>query len=105
MSVTGSRIKRTDIEGPQPLVVITSDDIDQGGFLSVYEAVASIAQNTGQTVMDGLGGGGNDSASNQLNLRDFGPGRTLVLVNGKEELIIHILLAMEMLHLTGTEFL
>ena len=33
--------------------------------------------------MDGLGGGGNDSASNQLNLRDFGPGRTLVLVNGK----------------------
>ena len=46
ISVTGSRIKRTDIEGPQPLVVITSDDIDQGGFLSVYEAVASVAQNT-----------------------------------------------------------
>ena len=90
VSVTGSRIKRTDIEGPQPLVVITSDDIDQGGFLSVYEAVASIAQNTGQTVMDGLGGGGNDSASNQLNLRDFGPGRTLVLVNGKRLSLIHI---------------
>ena len=50
VSVTGSRIKRTDIEGPQPLVVITSDDIDQGGFLSVYEAVASISQNTGQTI-------------------------------------------------------
>ena len=30
VSVTGSRIKRADIEGPQPLVVITSDDIDQG---------------------------------------------------------------------------
>ena len=82
ISVTGSRIKRSDIEGPQPLVVITSDDIDQGGFLSVYEAVASVAQNTGQTVMDQLGGGGNRS-DNQLNLRDFGPGRTLVLVNGK----------------------
>ena len=81
ISVTGSRIKRTDIEGPQPLTVITSDDIDQGGFLSVYEAVASVAQNTGQTVMDQLGGGGNRS-DNQLNLRDFGPGRTLVLVNG-----------------------
>jgi len=83
ISVTGSRIKRSDIEGPQPLVVITSDDIDQGGFLSVYEAVASVAQNTGQTVMDGLGGGSNSAANNQLNLRDFGPGRTLVLVNGK----------------------
>ena len=83
ISVTGSRIKRTDIEGPQPLVVITSDDIDQGGFLSVYEAVASVAQNTGQTVMDGLGGGSNNASNNQINLRDFGPGRTLVLVNGK----------------------
>ena len=31
--------------------------------------------------MDQLGGGGNRS-DNQLNLRDFGPGRTLVLVNG-----------------------
>lgn len=83
VSVTGSRIKRTDIEGPQPLVVITNADIAQGGFISVYEAVASLAQNTGQTVMDGLGGGNNDSTTNQLNLRDFGPGRTLVLVNGK----------------------
>ena len=83
ISVTGSRIKRTDIEGPQPLVVITADDIDQGGFISVYEAVASVAQNTGQTVMEGLGGGDNDANTNQINLRDFGPGRTLVLVNGK----------------------
>ena len=83
ISVTGSRIKRTDIEGPQPLVVITADDIDQGGFISVYEAVASVAQNTGQTVMEGLGGGTNSSNTNQVNLRDFGPGRTLVLVNGK----------------------
>ena len=83
ISVTGSRIKRTDIEGPQPLVVITAADIDQGGFISVYEAVQSVAQNTGQTVMEGLGGGSNASNTNQVNLRDFGPGRTLVLVNGK----------------------
>ena len=46
---------------------ITSDDIDQGGFLSVYEAVASVAQNTGQTVMDQLGGGGNRSDIDLLN--------------------------------------
>ena len=55
--------------------------------------------------MDGLGGGNNNASNNQLNLRDFGPGRTLVLVNGKkEEPIIHILRVMEMLHLTGTEY-
>ena len=33
--------------------------------------------------MEGLGGGSNASNTNQVNLRDFGPGRTLVLVNGK----------------------
>ena len=32
--------------------------------------------------MDGLGGG-NNNGKQQLNLRDFGPGRTLVLVNSE----------------------
>ena len=83
ISVTGSRIKRTDLEGPQPLVVITSDDIDKGGFLSVYEAVASVAQNTGTNATGGIGAFQNAANANSINLRDFGPGRTLVLINGK----------------------
>lgn len=83
ISVTGSRIKRTDLEGPQPLVVITSDDIDRGGFLSVYEAVASVAQNTGTNATGGIGAFQNAANANSINLRDFGPGRTLVLINGK----------------------
>jgi outer membrane receptor protein involved in Fe transport len=33
--------------------------------------------------MDGLGGGTNNASQNTINLRDFGPSRTLVLVNGK----------------------
>ena len=32
VTVTGSRIKRTDIEGASPLLVITRDDIDNAGF-------------------------------------------------------------------------
>jgi len=76
ISVTGSRIKRTDLEGPQPLVVITSDDIDKGGFLSVYEAVASVAQNTGTNATGGIGAFQNAANANSINLRDFGPGRT-----------------------------
>ncbi|MEL1227035.1 MAG: Plug domain-containing protein, partial [Candidatus Neomarinimicrobiota bacterium] len=85
ISVTGSRIKRTDIEGPQPLVIITSDQIERGGFLSVYEAVASVAQNTGadDTGSGGIGAFANAANANSINLRDFGPGRTLVLINGK----------------------
>jgi iron complex outermembrane receptor protein len=83
ISVTGSRIKRTDIEGPQPLVIITSDDIAKGGFLSVYEAVAAVAQNTGQETSGGIGAFQSAANANSINLRDFGPGRTLVLINGK----------------------
>ena len=78
ISVTGSRIKRTDIEGPQPLVVITSDDIDKGGFLSVYEAVASVAQNTGTNATGGIGAFQNAANANSINLRDFGPGVLLI---------------------------
>ena len=85
ISVTGSRIKRTDIEGPQPLVIITSDQIERGGFLSVYEAVASVAQNTGsdESGSFGIGAFATAANANSINLRDFGPGRTLVLINGK----------------------
>ncbi|MEL1233173.1 MAG: TonB-dependent receptor, partial [Candidatus Neomarinimicrobiota bacterium] len=74
---------RTDLEGPQPLVVITSDDINKGGFLSVYEAVASVSQNTGTNVVGGIGAFQDAANANSINLRDFGPGRTLILINGK----------------------
>ena len=36
--VTGSRIKRTDLSGALPLLVITKEDIDAGGFRNITEA-------------------------------------------------------------------
>ena len=39
VSVTGSRIKRTDIEGATPLITITKDDIRAQGFQTVFDAV------------------------------------------------------------------
>ena len=36
VSVTGSRIKRTDIEGATPLITITRADIESQGFQTVY---------------------------------------------------------------------
>ena len=82
VTVTGSRIKRTDIEGASPLLVITRDDIDNAGFNTVFDAVSSLSQNTGETVGEQFQAGFNPNI-NAINLRDFGPGRTLVLVNGK----------------------
>ena len=47
VSVTGSRIKRTDIEGATPLITITKDDIRAQGFQTVFDAVSNLTQNTG----------------------------------------------------------
>ena len=82
VSVTGSRIKRVDIEGASPLITITRADIDNAGFQTVYDAVSNLTQNTGSVNGENFQAGFNASLQ-PINLRDFGPGRTLVLVNGK----------------------
>ena len=82
VSVTGSRIKRTDIEGATPLITITRSDIEAQGFQTVYDAVSNLTQNTGSVNGENFQAGFNGSLQ-PINLRDFGPGRTLVLVNGK----------------------
>ena len=82
VSVTGSRIKRVDIEGATPLITITRADIDNAGFQTVYDAVSNLTQNTGSVNGENFQAGFNASLQ-PINLRDFGPGRTLVLVNGK----------------------
>ena len=82
VSVTGSRIKRTDVEGATPLITITRSDIEAQGFQTVYDAVSNLTQNTGSVNGENFQAGFNKSLQ-PINLRDFGPGRTLVLVNGK----------------------
>src|SRR5687768_4474038 len=45
--VTGSRIKRAEIEGPAPVTVITAEDIERQGFTTVYDALNTLTQFTG----------------------------------------------------------
>lgn len=81
IEVTGSRIKRTDIEGASPVTVISGDDIQLSGFSSVEEILQAGIGNAGRSVE------GNESSwtqgANTINLRGMGENRTLVLVNGK----------------------
>lgn len=81
IEVTGSRIKRTDLEGAAPVTVITSQDIALSGFSSVEEILQAGIGNAGRSVE------GNESSwtqgANTINLRGMGENRTLVLVNGK----------------------
>lgn len=82
VEVTGSRIKRTEIEGIDPVQVVTAQDLEHQGFANVYDALSNITANTG--VFVGEESTNNFNANAQaLNLRGFGPGYTLVLLNGR----------------------
>lgn len=81
IEVTGSRIKRTDMEGVAPVSVISAADIELSGFSNVEEVLQASIANAGRTIE------GNESSWTQgastINLRGMGANRTLVLVNGK----------------------
>ncbi|WP_045769576.1 TonB-dependent receptor plug domain-containing protein [Xanthomonas albilineans] len=78
--VTGSRIKRAEVEGVEPVVVISAQQIQQEGFLTVYDVLKTLNQQ-GSVEADTKYGSHTPNAA-PINLRDLGPGRTLLLVNG-----------------------
>ena len=47
IAVTGSRIKRTDIEGPSPITSMSAEEILGKGFVTVQDALNSLTQATG----------------------------------------------------------
>ena len=82
VTVTGSRIKRAEIEGPAPVTVVTAADIEKQGFSTVYDALNTLSQFTG-SVQNELTAGSFTQNANFLNLRGLGPGYQLVLINGR----------------------
>ena len=81
VTVTGSRIKRAEVEGPAPVTVITGEQILKEGFTTVYEALSSLTEVTGN-VQNDYDWGQSSVNANPLNLRNLGPGRSLLLING-----------------------
>lgn len=83
IEVTGSRIKRTDMETPVPVTVLSREDILQSGAINVSDilnqspvtmAGSNQSNSTFSTTTVGL---------NTTSLRNLGESRTLVLVNGR----------------------
>lgn len=79
--VTGSRIRRSQVEGPAPVTVVTSEQIRKDGFSTVYDGLKTTTEALGNPHNDYDWGQAAPNAS-ELNLRDLGPGRTLMLING-----------------------
>ena len=82
VAVTGSRIKKTDLEGASPVFVLTTEEMEKEGFVTVYDALASLSQTTGTIQGESITNQFTAGAP-QLNLRGLGPGRTLYLLNGR----------------------
>ncbi|KAG1450741.1 hypothetical protein G6F57_016336 [Rhizopus arrhizus] len=83
VSVVGSRIKRSDVEGPAPVTVITRTDIDREGFQTVGDMLQTLTQNTTSSFTGDLAVTGFTPNAQVVNLRNLGPGYTLTLVNGR----------------------
>ncbi|MEQ3514977.1 TonB-dependent receptor [Pseudoalteromonas sp. BZB3] len=81
IEVTGSRIKRTDLEGASPVVSITAADIKMEGDFTVADALRSSSLNSFGSFSERSGSSAQSQAT--INLRGAGSRRTLVLLNGR----------------------
>ncbi|QSX36361.1 TonB-dependent receptor [Shewanella sedimentimangrovi] len=84
IEVTGSRIKRTDIEGPSPIQSISKDDIANMGFDNLQQLLERMPANGAGAFS--TRGNSQDSTANgsaSISLRGLGPDATLVLINGR----------------------
>ena len=81
--VTGSRIKRIDMETPQPVVAITRRDFEATGFSTVGDALRALPMVSGQSLTSIDGGTSFTPGTSSINLRGLGNNNTLVLINGR----------------------
>jgi len=91
VSVTGTRIKKAELESQVPVQVLTREDIDRSGFTSVADIVQNLtasgaALNTKFNSSGNFGfppdGGGVGAGAATVDLRHLGAKRVLVLVDG-----------------------
>ncbi|MDP4534882.1 TonB-dependent receptor [Alkalimonas collagenimarina] len=88
IEVTGSRIRGVDLEGTQPLVVLSSEDIKNSGASDIYELLRDLGQVRGGSGTFSTSESGATSTSTPggqaaASLRGLGPASTLTLINGR----------------------
>jgi len=82
LAVTGSNIRRTDIETALPLQIITREDIERSGAIDAAALLSQVSANLiGRT--DAIFIGNPQARLSSANLRGLGEGSTLVLLNGR----------------------
>ena len=80
--VTGTRIKRIDINSLSPLISISRAEIDKQGYANIKDVISNLTQNAGGTIDNSFTFGFTPGAS-AVNLRGVGFGQTLTLIDGR----------------------
>ena len=80
VEITGTRLPTLNVEGPSPVTVLDAQEIRMDGLAKAEDLLLQLPQ-----VYSAQGSGASNGASGtaQANLRNFGPTRNLVLVNGR----------------------
>ena len=84
IQITGSHIKRTDMEGPSPITSLSAEDITKTGvtdLIGLFTKLPMAGQGTFSTQGNSSDGTGNGGSS--VSLRGLGADSTLILVNGR----------------------
>ncbi|MBI5071172.1 MAG: TonB-dependent receptor [Deltaproteobacteria bacterium] len=81
ITVTGSRIRRKDLNTPAPVTVISREQVLSSGTVSIGDFLQGLPEHSGTAVNANVNNGGDGST--RVNLRGLGTPRTLVLVNGR----------------------
>ena len=79
--VTGSRIKRIDIEGLSPVLIIDRQEMEKTGYNSIADVLRDMTVNSFGSNRETSGSTAPGTAS--VSLRGLGADRTLVLIDGK----------------------
>jgi iron complex outermembrane receptor protein len=81
ITVTGSNIKRINLETASPVQIITREEMVRGGATSLNEVLRTISANVGG--IDENRTNGFSAGAAGLNLRGIGSQATLMLINGR----------------------
>lgn len=84
--VTGSRIARPELDVPSPIVSISAQAIENTGQANITDILIrnpALSASIGSSLAGGADVGFGETGINNLDLRNLGTNRTLVLVNGK----------------------
>ncbi len=83
ITVTGSNIRRVDIETSNPVITIDRAQIEKSGKLTLGDLLQALPAVTGGNVNPQVNNGGSYAGTSSIGLRGLGSQRTLVLINGQ----------------------